>query len=111
MAHYHTQGKDTVMQVKIAEDGTLALEDADNFKAFSIVEAVAGTAAGALGDRATAAEDNHYWLDAQAVIDLSGRGDDDAWCNGFWAMLKAVEKYGYSDLSAKRVKAHVEAPA
>ena len=62
----------------------------------------------ALADIAEPAEDNHYWVDAEAVIQLSSKGSDPQWVDGFWDMLGKVEAYGYADLQAKRVKAHVE---
>lgn len=96
------------MYINISQDGELSLEDIDNMKAFSIVEAAPGLIASALIDIAEAAEDNHYWIDAEAVIQLSARSEDSQWVEGFWAMLKMVEAYGYSDMNNKRVKAHVE---
>jgi hypothetical protein len=100
------------MFISISPDGDLNLEDVDNMKVFSIVEAAGasdlGKAASALADIAEAAEDDHYWIDAEAVIQLSVRSEDPQWVENFWAMLKMVEAYGYSDLQAKRVKAHVE---
>ena len=100
------------MHVLIAADGTLSLEDVDNLKGFSIVEAdtgsTAGKAASALSAIGEPAEENHYWLSAEAVVALSPRKDDQEWVDGFWAMLQKVEAYGYSDMEKKRVKAHVE---
>lgn len=96
------------MYIQITGDGSLTLEDIDNMKAFSIVEAVSGTSTLALTDIAKPAEDNHYWIDAEAVIQLSSKRHDPHWVDGFWDMLRKVEAYGYSDLQAKRVKAHVE---
>ena len=96
------------MYILIAADGQLSLEDSDNMRAFSIVEEEGGAAATRLATLATPAEDQHYWLDANAVIELSGRGDDQQWVQGFWDMLAQVEAYGYSDMQNKRVKAHVE---
>ena len=96
------------MYIQIAADSSLSLEDTDNMKAFSIVEAVAGQSATALADIAEAAGDNHYWIDANAVIRLSSQSDNAQWLYGFWEMLKMVEAYGYSDMESKRVKAHVE---
>lgn len=96
------------MYILIAENGELSLQDCDNTRAFSIRETVSGTANSGLADIAIAAEDNHYWLDANAVVELSGRQHDQPWLDGFWDMLASVEAYGYSDMTAKRVKAHVE---
>lgn len=96
------------MYILIAADGQLSLENSDNMRAFSIVEAESGAAAAGLAAIATPAEEQHYWLDAEAVIALSGRADDSQWVGGFWEMLAKVEAYGYSDMKNKRVKAHVE---
>jgi hypothetical protein len=93
----------------IAADSKLSLQDIDNMRTFAIIEEQGGSARTSLGDIAAAAEDNHYWIDADAVIQLSGRKDDQIWVKGFWDMLAKVEAYGYSDLALKRVKAHVEA--
>ena len=97
------------MYLLIAADGQLSMQDTDNMRAFAIIEELSGSARKSLGDIATVAADNHYWVDADAVIELSGRKDDQKWVEGFWDMLTKVEAYGYSDLALKRVKAHVEA--
>ena len=96
------------MHVLIATDGALSLEDVDNLKGFSIVETVSGSAASALSEIGEPAEDNHYWLDAEALVAISPRNDDPQWVEGFWAMLQKVEAYGFSDMAKKRVKAHIE---
>jgi hypothetical protein len=100
------------MYVLIAEDGSLSVEDADNFRGFSIVEIKgcpeAGTAASALKNISEPAEDSHFWIDATEVVNFSGRADNSAWVDQFWEMLAKSEPYGYSDMQNKRVKAHVE---
>ena len=97
------------MYILIAANGEVSLQDSDNMRAFSIREDEAGAAAGWLAQMATpAAEEQHYWLDADAVLKLSGRKDDQQWVKQFWDMLTKVEAYGYSDMTNKRVKAHVD---
>ncbi len=100
------------MHVLIAADGTLTLEDVDNLKEFSIVEADSGSSEGkaarALSEIGEPAQAHHYWLNAEAIVALSPRKDDQEWVDGFWAMLQKVEAYGYADMEKKRVKAHVE---
>ena len=96
------------MYLLITANGQLSLEDSDNMRAFSIVEEESGLAATQLSPFATPAEDQHYWLDADAVVELSGREDDQQWVKGFWDMLVKVEAYGYSDMEKKRIKAHLE---
>lgn len=94
------------MYLSISTSGELSLEDIDEMKSFSIRQA--GDASLALSEIGTATEDNHYWLDANAVIALSPRAADSQWVESFWQMLKAVEPYGYSDMENRRIKAHVE---
>jgi hypothetical protein len=96
------------LHLLIASDGGLSLQDTDNMRVFSIVEEPGGVAATALGDIAEAAEDNHFWIDADAVVELSGRGEDQNWVSEFWEMLAKVEAYGYSDIAMRRVKAHLD---
>ena len=96
------------MYLLIAANGQLSLEDGDNMRSFSIVEEESGLAARQLSAIATPAEEQHYWLDADSVVELSGRKDDQQWVTGFWDMLAKVEAYGYSDMENKRVKAHVD---
>jgi hypothetical protein len=97
------------MYILIDADGELSLQDSDNMRAFSIREDEAGSAARWLAQMATPAdEEQHYWLDADTVLKLSGRRDDQQWVRQFWDMLTKVEAYGYSDMINKRVKAHVD---
>ncbi len=67
------------MYLLIAANGQLSLEDGDNMRAFSIVEQDSGLAATCLSAIATPAEEQHYWLDADAVVELSGRKGDQQW--------------------------------
>ncbi len=96
------------MYIFISASGELTLRDSDNMHAFSIVEEASGSAAKWLAAIATPAAEQHYWLDANAVIELSARTQDETWVKGFWDMLASVEAYGYSDMENKRVKAHVD---
>ena len=99
------------MHIRIAGNGTVSLEDAQNFRGFSIVTDTAGTSLPpAFHDMATDAGDGRWWLDADAVVGLSGHAGDDAWTARFWAMLEGAEPYGFADLAKRRVKAHVETP-
>ncbi len=96
------------MYILIAVDGSLSLEEADNIKAFSIIENSPGSQSSEFSAMAESAEENHYWIDAEAVIELSARAGDQQWVEEFWNMLKKSEPYGYSDLVNKRIKAHIE---
>ncbi len=93
------------MFLKIAENGDLSLEEAEDFKRFHISgEPDAG---GAFGGISQDAGEGHYWLDADAVVAMSGNADDEAWCAAFWSMLEKAEPYGFSDVAGRRIKAHI----
>ena len=96
------------MYIRVAENGELGLQDSDNFGAFAVVRASRVTPLAQLAEMATAAEHDHYWLDAEAVLELSGRKHDQQWVRNFRAMLASVAPYGYFDMSNNRVKAHME---
>ena len=53
-------------------------------------------------------EEGNYWLYALAVIALSSKSTEKTWLDQFWAMLAGAEPYGYADLKARLVRAHVE---
>jgi len=96
------------MYIRIAENGQLGLQDSDNFAAFAIVRAGRSAPLVQLEEIASAAEDDHYWLDADSVVELSGRKRDQQWVSDFRAMLENSAPYGYFDNSNNRVKAHME---
>jgi hypothetical protein len=96
------------MYIFISTDGVLSLRDSDNMRAFSIVEEESGGAERWLAPLVVDTAGQDFWLDANAVVELSGKAHDKAWVGQFWDMLASVEAYGYSDMKTKRVKAHVE---
>jgi hypothetical protein len=96
------------MYIEVAASGVLSLQDSDNFRTFAIVRANAAAPLARLAEMGSAAEDDHYWLDVDAVLELSGRKHDQPWLRDFRAMLASVAPYGYFDTSNNRVKAHVE---
>ena len=96
------------MIIRIKKDHTLALEDEDNFKGFCIKAMDSNTDLGALDAITKRVEEGNYWLDALAVIALSSKSTEKTWLDQFWAMLAGAEPYGYADLQAQLVRAHVE---
>lgn len=96
------------MYLRVTQKGELSLQDCDNLRAFAIVLDAADASLTALAEIATPAEDDHYWIDAYAVEELSQRKQDQQWLRDFRAMLAAVAPYGYYDKAGNRVKAHVE---
>lgn len=100
------------MFILIAKDGSLSLEDSEGMTSFCVVEAPdapqQGKASAALVGIAENTDDDHFWISADAIVQISPKKDDMKWVNDFWEMLKKVEPYGYYDADTQRVKAHVE---
>ena len=96
------------MIIRVRQDHVLALEDEDNFKGFCIRAQDSNTDLGALDGITKRVEDGNYWLDALAVIALSSKSTEQIWLDQFWAMLTGAEPYGYADLDAQLVRAHIE---
>ena len=96
------------MIIRVREDHALALEDEDNFRSFCIRAQDANTDLGTLEGITIRVEEGNYWLDALAVIALSSKSTEQIWLDQFWAMLAGAEPYGYADLKAQLVRAHIE---
>ena len=78
-------------------------------RAFAIVLEVIDAPVTRLAEIGSTAEDNsNYWLDADAVVELSGRKHDQQWVKDFRAMLTSAAPYGFYDEATNKVKAHVE---
>ena len=82
------------MYIRVTESGDLLLPDTGNMRSFSIVEDVRDAPATRLAEIGKLTDNNHYWLDANAVLELSGRKHDQQWMDGFWNMLASVAAYG-----------------
>ena len=96
------------MIIRVREDHVLALEDEDHFQRFYITAQNPNTDLGALDAITRRVEEGNYWLDALAVIALSSKSTEKIWLDQFWAMLAGAEPYGYADLNAQLVRAHIE---
>ena len=96
------------MIIRVREGHVLALEDEDNFQSFCIRVKDLNADLGALDAITKRVEEGNYWLDALAVIALSSKSTEKTWLDQFWAMLAGAEPYGYADLQAQLVRAHVE---
>ena len=86
----------------------MALEEEENFKGFCIRVNNLDTDISALDAITNRIEDSNYWLDAQGVIALSSKSTDKEWLDQFWGMLKGAEPYGFADLKAQLIRAHIE---
>ena len=96
------------MLIRVREDQSLALEEEENFKGFCIRVNNLDTDISALDAITNRIEDSNYWLDAQGVIALSSKSTDKEWLDQFWGMLKGAEPYGFADLEAQLIRAHIE---
>ena len=96
------------MIIRVREDHVLALEDEDNFQSFCIRAQNPKTDLSELDTITRRVEEGNYWLDALAVIALSSKSTEKMWLDKFWAMLAGADPYGYADLKAQLVRAHIE---
>ena len=97
------------MYILVKSDGDLMLQDCDNMRAFAIVLEANDAPVTRLAEIGSTAEDNsNYWLDAGAVMELSGRKHDQQWVRDFRAKLTSAAPYGFYDEATNKVKAHVE---
>lgn len=91
--------------------GRVTLEQPDDFTAFHV--AVAG---GAVSDDRLAAalaphgrlEDDHAWVEVEAVRALAGEAATAEWQTAFDAMLDYARSKGYLDESGDAIRAHLE---
>jgi hypothetical protein len=95
------------MYIRINPDSALSLEEVDDIASFAIVNDAKNIDLNTLDSFSQAAEDDHYWIDIDAVIGLSAKSADALWIDSFWKMLRSVEPYGYADMASKRIKAHI----
>ena len=96
------------MLIRVREDQSLTLEEEDNFKGFCIRVKDLDMNISALAVITNRIEDSNYWLDTQGVIALSSKSTDKKWLNQFWSMLKDAESYGFADVEAQLIRAHIE---
>jgi hypothetical protein len=97
--------------LKIGDGGILSMEEVEDFKRFHIsaeMDTLAdGDAIGSFEAISEDAGDEHFWLDADAIVKLSGRSEDENWLAAFWSMLEKAAPYGFADMDGRRIKAHV----
>lgn len=96
------------MYILVKSDGDLMLQDCDNMRALAIVLEVNDAPVTRLAEIGSTADNRNYWLDADAVVEFSGRKHDQQWLRDFRAMLASAAPYGFYDEASNKVKAHVE---
>ena len=100
------------MFVKVAADGSVSLEDKDNFRAFKVV--VEGGPARldqvrrALGDTAEVEDQGHAWIYEQALRKRPEVANDATWQSSLGAMMEKARPHGWVDDTKKAIKAHIE---
>ncbi len=100
------------MFVKLTADGSVLLEDRDNFRAFKLVvegrredlDAVRRALAGI----AELADADTAWVSQDALRLRPEVATDTAWQQSFAAMVEKAKPHGWIDEARKAIKAHVE---
>lgn len=100
------------MFVKLSVDGSVTLEDRDNFRAFKLV-VEGGTqrldqARRALANTAELPDQTTAWIYEQALRQRPEVAGDAAWQGNLGAMIEKAKPHGWIDEQKKAIKAHIE---
>jgi hypothetical protein len=100
------------MFVKLAVDGSVTLEDRDNFRAFKLVieggPARLDQARRALLNTAELDDQAHAWIYEQALRQRPEVANDAQWQGNLGAMIEKAKPHGWIDEQKKAIKAHIE---
>jgi hypothetical protein len=100
------------MFVKLAIDGSVSLEEKDNFRAFKLV--IEGSprrldqARRALANTAEVEDETHAWIYEQALRQRPEVAPDQSWQTSLGAMIEKAKPHGWIDEKRKAIKAHIE---
>ena len=100
------------MFIKVSADGSVTLEERDNFRAFKLV--VTGNAAKLDAARKTLAgvaelpDEKNAWIFEAALRRFVDVAQDQAWQQNLSAMIEKAKPHGWIDEMRKAIKAHVE---
>ena len=100
------------MFMKLAVDGSVTLEDKDNFRAFKLV--IEGgpvrldQARRALMNIAELTDDSHAWIFEQVLRQRAEVAHDTAWQGNLGSMIEKARPHGWIDDQKKAIKAHIE---
>jgi predicted transcriptional regulator len=95
----------------VAKGRSIAIDDPDNFKAFSVrVEGPLEDAARAelFGRIAVRHDEDHAWISEQALRDWPTLKSESWWQDGLTRMMAAVERFGWIDRDARAIRAHID---
>ena len=98
------------MYLDLKPDGSITLNEAEDFSRFEIrssIELAPGNLSENFFSIAEPTNNGRYWVNADAVMQLSSKSNDPEWCTAFWTMLEKAEPYGSADVAQKRIKAQV----
>lgn len=100
------------MFVKVATDGSVSLEDRDNFRAFKLVveggPARLDQARRALGGTAELPDQATAWIYEKALRERTEVSGDAAWQRDLGTMIEKAKPHGWIDEQKKAIKAHIE---
>ena len=100
------------MFVKLSVDGSITLEDRDNFRAFKLV-VEGGTqrldqARRALANTAELPDQTTAWIFEHALRQRPEVAQDTAWQQNLGTMIEKARPHGWIDEQKKAIKAHIE---
>jgi hypothetical protein len=95
------------MLVRVAADGAVTLEEADNFRRFSVGAAPGAPLARALEGIARLEGEAHAWVSPAALRRLAPQAAQPDWEEGFGQMLAYAASKGWTDAEGA-VRAHIE---
>ena len=100
------------MYVKVAADGSVYLEDKDNFRAFKLVveggPARLDQARRALSGTAEVPDQSHAWIYEQALRQRPEVKGDATWQGNLGGMIEKAKPHGWVDEAKKAIRAHIE---
>ena len=96
------------MIIRTGTDGAVALDDVDNFRAFSVAAACdADLLASALATAGRLDTGGHAWISRDWLVE-NGRPHDPEWRASLDAMLAYAKDHGWIDEATDSIRAHVE---
>ena len=100
------------MFVKLSADGSVSLEDRDNFRTFKLVveggPARLDQARRALANTAEVPDEKTAWIFEQALRQRPEVAQDAAWQGNLGTMIEKAKPHGWIDEQKRAIKAHIE---